>query len=54
MRQAANLENLQIPTIVDGILINTSPTDFHPYSEMQLSTFNGTNFEPFGGIQNGD
>ena len=54
MRQAANLKNLQVPTIVNGILINTSPTDFHPYSEMQLGRFNGTSFEQFGGIQNGD
>ena len=48
MKQAANLKDLQLPVILNGILLNTSPTDFRPYSDMQLSRFNGNNFEPVG------
>ena len=48
MKQAASLKDLQVPVITDGILLNTSPTDFRPYSDMQLARFNGNNFEPLG------
>jgi branched-chain amino acid transport system substrate-binding protein len=54
MKQAANIKNLQVPVIDDGILINTSPTNFHPYTQMVLGRFNGNNFEMFGGIQDGN
>lgn len=53
MRQAANLKDLQIPMLLPGILINTSPTDFYPIEQGQLSKFNGQNWEPFGGVING-
>ena len=36
-----------------GITINTSPTNFSPIRQMQLRTFNGTNWEPFGEIVHG-
>jgi len=38
------------PTAISGIKINTSPTDFRPYQQMQLGKFNGKNFEPFGDV----
>jgi branched-chain amino acid transport system substrate-binding protein len=54
MKQAANLKDLQLPVITNGILLNTSPTDFRPYSDMQLGRFNGNNFEPVGDKLNAD
>ena len=42
MKQAANLKNLELPMLLPGIKINTSPTSFAPIRQMQLATFNGT------------
>jgi len=53
MRQAANLKDVRIPMLLPGILINTSPTDFYPIEQGQLSKFNGQNWEPFGSVLNG-
>jgi branched-chain amino acid transport system substrate-binding protein len=47
MKQAANLKDIQLGVIAPGILINTSPTDFRPYSQYRLARFNGNFFEPF-------
>jgi len=54
MKQAANLQKFQLGVIADGIVINTSPTDFRPYSQMVMAKFNGNNFVPFGEIITSD
>ncbi len=41
MRQAANLKDLELPLLLPGIKVNTSPTNYSPIREMQLATFNG-------------
>jgi branched-chain amino acid transport system substrate-binding protein len=48
MKQAASLKEVVIPIALDGIKVNTSATDFRPFSQMQLGRFNGKNFEAFG------
>ncbi len=53
MRQAANLKNLQLPTLLAGIVINTSPTDFRPIKQMQLQKWNGSRWELFGNVIEG-
>ena len=50
MKQAANIKNLQLGVIGPGIMINTSPTDFHPFQQLQFGKFNGNNFETFGEV----
>jgi branched-chain amino acid transport system substrate-binding protein len=50
MKQAANLQDLRVPMLLPGIMINTSPTDFYPIESMQLSKFTGKNWELFGDI----
>jgi branched-chain amino acid transport system substrate-binding protein len=50
IRQATNLQNLQLPMMLPGILINTSPTNFHPIHQMQLQRFDGERWVLFGGI----
>jgi branched-chain amino acid transport system substrate-binding protein len=50
MKQAANLKNLQLPMIMPGIKINTSPTDFFPIEQEQLGKFDGTRWVLFGKI----
>jgi branched-chain amino acid transport system substrate-binding protein len=54
MKQAANLQKVQLGVIADGIVINTSPTDFRPFSQMVMAKFNGNNFVPFGDIISSD
>jgi branched-chain amino acid transport system substrate-binding protein len=48
MRQAANLHDLELPLLLPGIRINTSPTDYRPVKQMQPVRFNGHNWELFG------
>ena len=53
MRQAANLHHLELPMLLPGITINTSPTDFAPIKQVQMERFNGERFIPFGPILGG-
>jgi len=48
MRQAANLKNLELPLLLPGIKINTSPTDFAPIEQEQLAKFDGERWAIFG------
>jgi branched-chain amino acid transport system substrate-binding protein len=48
MRQAANLKDLEVPTLLPGIRINTSSTDFYPIEQVQLIRFDGKTWVRFG------
>jgi branched-chain amino acid transport system substrate-binding protein len=48
MRQAANVKNLELPMLLPGIKINTSPTDFAPIEQEQLAKFDGERWVLFG------
>jgi branched-chain amino acid transport system substrate-binding protein len=48
MRQAANLKNVELPMLLPGIKINTSPTDFFPMDQQQLGKFDGKEWKNFG------
>ena len=50
MRQAANLKNFRAPLLWPGITVNTSPTNYSPIRQMQLTTFNGEHWEPIGEV----
>ena len=50
MRQAANLKGLELDMLLPGIKINTSPNDYYPVKQMQMSRFNGENVELFGPV----
>jgi branched-chain amino acid transport system substrate-binding protein len=53
MRQAANLKDLDLPMLLPGIKINTSPDNFYPIRQMQLAAFNGESWELFGDVMSG-
>jgi branched-chain amino acid transport system substrate-binding protein len=53
MRQAENLRDLQLPMMLPGILVSTSPTNFHPIRQMQLQRFDGERWVLFGSIIGG-
>src|SRR6266478_477740 len=54
MRQAANLKDFELGLLLPGIKINTSPTDYFPVEQMQMSRFNGEHGELFGAVIAGE
>ena len=54
MKQAANIKDLQLPMVIPGIKVNTSPTDFYPIQSVQMHRFKGESFEPFGEVISGE
>ena len=51
MRQAANLKEFEATTLLPGIRINTSPTDFYPIEQVQLIRFDGKTWVRFGELR---
>jgi ABC-type branched-subunit amino acid transport system substrate-binding protein len=54
MKQAASLKDFRTEVLLPGIMINTSPTDFAPISQLQLQRFKGDKWELFGDVISGD
>jgi branched-chain amino acid transport system substrate-binding protein len=54
MKQAASLKDFVPDTLLPGIKINTSPTDFAPIEQLQMMRFKGEKWDLFGDIINGD
>jgi hypothetical protein len=46
----AKLKDLELPMLLPGIKVNTSPDIYYPIREMQLAAFNGESWEQFGDI----
>ncbi len=53
MKQAANIQDLEIPTVLPGIKVSTSPTDFRPIKAMQLARWDGKSWVLFGEVIEG-
>jgi branched-chain amino acid transport system substrate-binding protein len=45
MHQAANLHDLELPVLLPGIKVNTSPTNYHPIRRMRLARWTGSSWE---------
>jgi branched-chain amino acid transport system substrate-binding protein len=54
MRQAANLKDFELGLLLPGVKINTSPTNYYPVQQMQLTRFNGASFDNFGPVVGGE
>jgi branched-chain amino acid transport system substrate-binding protein len=50
MRQAANLKDFAPATLLPGIRINTTPSDFAPIQAVQLIRFDGKSWVRFGDV----
>jgi branched-chain amino acid transport system substrate-binding protein len=50
MKQAANLKDLELPMLLPGVKINTSPTDYRFVKQMQLIRFDGKQWVRFGEV----
>jgi branched-chain amino acid transport system substrate-binding protein len=54
MKQAASLKDFVPDTLLPGVKINTSPTDFAPIEQLQMMRFKGEKWDLFGDIISGD
>jgi branched-chain amino acid transport system substrate-binding protein len=53
LRQATSIAELVLPTLLPGIKVSTSPTNYHPIKAMQLQKWDGTKWVRFGEIIEG-
>jgi len=54
LRQAFAIRDLELPMLLPGIKVNTSPADHVPVDQMQFMRFNGKSWERFGDLQTGN
>jgi len=50
MSQATDLQALELPMLLPGIRVSTSPTDYYPVKQMQLMKWSGKQWIRFGGL----
>jgi branched-chain amino acid transport system substrate-binding protein len=50
MKQVTNVHDLELPMLLPGIKVNTSPTDFYPVKQMQMARFDGERWGLFGSV----
>ena len=53
MKKANDLHDLEIPVLLPGLKVNTSPTNHHPVRAMQLERWNGKSWVLFGDVIQG-
>jgi branched-chain amino acid transport system substrate-binding protein len=53
IKQAANIQDLQLPMLLPGITVSTSADDFAPIKQMQLMKFDGNTWQLFGEVISG-
>jgi branched-chain amino acid transport system substrate-binding protein len=53
MNQANSLKNVEVPTLLPGIRVNTSPTNHHPLQQIQLQRVDGAGWARFGEVIEG-
>jgi branched-chain amino acid transport system substrate-binding protein len=54
MKQAASLKDFEPDTLLPGVKINTSPTDYAPIEQLQMMRFKGQKWDLFGPIISGE
>jgi ABC-type branched-subunit amino acid transport system substrate-binding protein len=54
LKQAYAIHDLELPMLLPGIKVNTSPTDHVPVDQMQFMRFNGKSWDRFGDLQTGN
>ncbi len=54
LKQAFSIHDLELPMLLPGIKVNTSPSDHVPVDQMQFMRFNGKSWDRFGELQTGN
>jgi branched-chain amino acid transport system substrate-binding protein len=50
MRQATHIEDFELPLLLPGMKVNTSPDNYRTIRQLQLTRFDGANWAPIGGL----
>lgn len=50
LRQASNLKDVALPTLLPGVHLNTSATDHYPIEQMQLMKWDGSTWVLYGNV----
>lgn len=50
MKQAANIQKLELSMLLPGITLSTSSTNYFPVQQAQLIRFDGTKWVRFGEV----
>jgi len=53
MKQATDIRNLEVPVLLPGITVNTSPTNYHTIRALQLARWDGKSWARFGEVIEG-
>jgi len=53
LRQATNLSDVELPMLLPGLKVNTSPANYNPIRQMQLARFTGESWDLTGGLIEG-
>jgi branched-chain amino acid transport system substrate-binding protein len=48
LRQATSLKEVELPMLLPGVTVNTSPTDYFPIKQLQLQRFDGARWVRLG------
>jgi branched-chain amino acid transport system substrate-binding protein len=54
MKQAASLKGFAPDTLLPGVTINTSATDFYPIEQLQMMRFKDKKWDLFGPVISGE
>jgi branched-chain amino acid transport system substrate-binding protein len=52
MAKATSINDLVVPTLIPGVKISTSKTDYNPIKQLQMIQFDGANWHPIGDVIN--
>jgi branched-chain amino acid transport system substrate-binding protein len=50
IKQVTSIKDLEVPMLLPGLRVNTSPTDYYPVEQYQLARFDGKKFVLFGEV----
>jgi len=53
LAQAESLKNVHVPLMLPGQTLNTSPTDYSPFKQMEIAQFDGKSWQLEGGLIEG-
>lgn len=48
LKQATSLKGFSMPILLPGVTVDTSPTNYFPFGELQMERYDGTRWAPFG------
>jgi len=50
MRQAASIQDLELPLLLPGIKVNTGPNNYRPVNQLQILRFDGSRWVSVGAV----